>query len=432
MEPIANLAAEAHVIGAMLISDKAADRGFEALHSDHFYKLQHGLLFTAMEKMVALGLPLDGVAVSAFVKEQGIAVDAEVIEELALLVPTTSNVAHHAKLVRDCWVKRTLQASLLTLGTRLEELPADEAVAAYEESSIRLADQVADKHESIVDLATVIDEFERRMKSPSTYENGVPFAYPWFNEEPLKGGRLYVLGGYQADGKTAAMMQFAAAACEAGKHVGIASLEMSQQDLFDRWVSNRTGVSYKALRRGDVYPEDVAKVDTALEMMRGWRCHIIDDEQVTPAKLRRIQRGKKFDLLIIDHLHQMEWEDRKHLEQNVKQITGLSRHFDIPVLLLAQLTRAGDWKNPFPIPTMRSLRESGMIEALASHVWFVYRDRDEQHDIGKKGRFIVAKNRYGSTYSRAMYFDSNIIGFSETDPDEYEVVEEETREEVPF
>jgi len=60
-EPICNLDAEESVLGAMLLSDKAADRAFESLKWEHFYRLSHGELFKAMTVMVAKGLPLDGI-----------------------------------------------------------------------------------------------------------------------------------------------------------------------------------------------------------------------------------------------------------------------------------------------------------------------------------------------------------------------------------
>jgi len=44
-EPIWAEAAEEHVLGAALISNQAADRAFEALRPEHFYRLSHGNLF---------------------------------------------------------------------------------------------------------------------------------------------------------------------------------------------------------------------------------------------------------------------------------------------------------------------------------------------------------------------------------------------------
>jgi len=385
-----------------------------------------------METMVAEGRPLDAITVRSYISEHNVDVPLELVSELASLVPSTSNVAYHAKLVRDAWTKRTLSRSIWELDQKLPEMPASEAVAAYEESSIRLADLVEEKHESIVDLVDALDYFEKHLANPGDFEKGIPTPFS-FLDEPLKGGRLYVLGGYQGDGKTACAMQFAAEACKDGQHVGIASLEMSKSDLTERWIAGLAGVSYRGIQKGDLSPTQLAKVQATVKEMRPWKVTILDDSEMTPSKLRRIQRGKKFDLLIVDHLHEMHWEDRKHLEKNVRDITHLARHFDIPVLLLAQLTRAGDWKNPYPIPTAKSLRESGMIDALAAHVWFVYRERSPEHIQEHRGKFIVAKNRFGSTYAKAMYFDSNIIGFSETDPDDYTEVEEvKPVDDLPF
>jgi hypothetical protein len=70
-----------------------------------------------------------------------------------------------------------------------------------------------------------------------------------------------------------------------------------------------------------------------------------------PVAIRSDQRAGKYDLLIIDHLHRIRIKDRKHgreeLEENVRRITNISKEFNIPVLLLAQLSRE-EKRNPFP------------------------------------------------------------------------------------
>jgi replicative DNA helicase len=434
LEPIFNEDAETHVLAACLISDTAADRAMEALTPEHFYKLSHEHLFRTMELMTAEGRPLDAITVRSYISEHGIDVPLELVTELASLVPSTSNIAHHAKLVRDAWTKRELQSSIWGLNDKLVEMPANEAVAAYEEASIRLADMVEEKHDSIVDMVTALDYFDKHLANPSESVRGIKVPFSFLDE--MIGGRLYILGGYQGHGKTACAMQFAVPPLEDGKDVCIASLEMSEKDLMERWISGLSGVSYRGIQRGDLTVEQRARVDEVTEMMRGWKgkLTILDDEDMTPAKLRRIQRGKKFDLIIVDHLHEMQWNDRKHLEQNVHDLKNMARAFEIPVLLLAQLSRSGNFQNPYPIPTARLLRESGMIDAKAAHIWFVYRERDEDNQfIPHKAKFIVDKNRYGSTYSKQVWFDSNTIGFSETDPDDYELVEDDiAQESVPF
>jgi replicative DNA helicase len=77
------------------------------------------------------------------------------------------------------------------------------------------------------------------------------------------------------------------------------------------------------------------------------------------------------------------------------------------------LSRAGDYAKPFPVPSMRQLRETAMLEAMASAVWFVYRERDEQHVPTTRTQFIVAKNRYGKPGTESLWFNDATQAFEE-------------------
>jgi len=345
------------------------------------------------------------------------------VVELASLVPATANVLHYANLVRDAWVKRLVSRSLLEIGDNLETMSADEAVEALDRAALEIEESTAQKHERIIGIGDLVSAKRHAMENPPTVRAGVPTPFSFI--PPLVGGRLYVLGGYMGDGKSAAALQFASEACEAGEKVGFASVEMSKSDLFDRWAVQRTGLDYWRVKNPHLLDMRQREVlDEALSVMESWKAEVIDDEFLDPGSLRRYQRTGKYDLLLVDHLHMMRWKDRHDLENNIKAITKISREFDVPIILLAQLSRAGDYAKPFPVPSMRQLRETAMLEAMASAVWFVYRERDEQHVQTPRSQFIVAKNRYGKVGTEALYFHDATQAFEENHWESM-VVEEE-------
>jgi replicative DNA helicase len=81
---------------------------------------------------------------------------------------------------------------------------------------------------------------------------------------------------------------------------------------------------------------------------------------------------------------------------------------------------------------MRQLRETAMLEAEASAVWFVYRERDENHVQMNKSQFIIAKNRYGRVGTETMYFDDASQSFKEMDWEPVESEVEEVKDAFPF
>jgi replicative DNA helicase len=329
------------------------------------------------------------------------------------LTPASANVAHYIKLVHDAWVKRLVHEAALRLYTNVETMSAEEAVAALEESALNIATTTENKHDVFIDLKRALKEVEDRFDHPLPEGWGIPAPFTFL--EPLQGGRLYVLAAYSGDGKTVLGTQFASTAAMVGRKVGICSVEMSYSDLTNRWLQQRTGINQGAFRTGRV---PIDRIDTArdeMQQMSGWDVKIIDDEAMTTQAIRKYQRLGKFDLLIIDHLHRMRWKDRHDLEDNIRAITNVAREFEVPVLLLCQLARAGDHAKPFPVPSLRQLRETAMLEAEASSVWFVYRERDDNHLQTNDSKFIVAKNRYGKVGSEPLWFDEVSTAFTEDD-----------------
>lgn len=408
--------AEEQILGAMLMSNVAAEKAASELTADCFFHESHASMFEVMREMLDSGQPTDPVMVDAVMKERGISseVGGRVkLAELMALTPATANVGHYIKIVRDAWRKRLVLAEITRIQNEIETMSADEAVGALELAVMEIEQKAQDKHELVYDIKDLIEAKRWQMEHPEATKPGVPSPFSFLPD--LAGGRLYVLSGYMKDGKSRAAIQFAEAAARAGEKVGFASAEMSRQDLFDAWACQKTGLPHwKISKPWNLEPREQTRLHEVMEEMKDWKVQVIDDERIDPAKLRRYQRAGKYDLLVIDHLHRMSWRDRHHLDEGVKSITNIAREFEIPVILLAQMNRSSDISNPYPAPTMNRLKESSTIEAEASAVWFVYRHRDEHNLQTSRAQFIVAANRYGKVGVEEMYFDDASQSFQES------------------
>lgn len=407
------VAAEEHVLGAMMLSRKAAETAFERLRQEHFYRRSHGLVFSAAFALHLLGQPVEPLLLAEQLRRAGELEEAggeQRIRELAALVPATGNVAHYADLVADMWARRLLAKGLREAAQQTEDgLPAAEALEQAERKVLEVRERVGKGRRCVIPAGTAADWYAAKLANPTAESAGVKTPFRFIR--PLQPSRLYVLGGYQGDGKSAVAVQFLVSAASAGARVGFVSVEMSWHDLTDRFVSCH-GVPYAQAITGRVDPEHRPAADRAVEKLRGLPVEIIDDESVEPSALRRYQRVGRYNLLIIDHLHRFDWQERRELERHVRAITNLAREYEIPVLLLAQLHRRGD---EFPPPTMSSIRESGMIEAEAAQVAFVWRKRDERRLPTREALYLVAKNRFGPTGAFELYFDAERVRFTEAE-----------------
>ncbi len=101
-----------------------------------------------------------------------------------------------------------------------------------------------------------------------------------------------------------------------------------------------------------------------------------------------------------------------------RNLKGIARELNVPVLALSQLSRAVEQTKP-AIPKLSHLRESGSIEQDADVVLFIYRKSADRNyrpeDIPPDERFIseihIAKHRNGPTGIAKVFFDEQRASF---------------------
>ena len=147
-------------------------------------------------------------------------------------------------------------------------------------------------------------------------------------------------------------------------------------------------------------------------------------------KARRLKSEHGLGLIIIDYLQLMEsHRQTSNVENRVQEVAeisrnlkGIARELNIPVLALSQLSRAVEQSKP-AIPKLSHLRESGSIEQDADVVLFIYRKAADRgyrlEDIPPDERHIaeihIAKHRNGPTGQAKVYFDEARASFKNLD-----------------
>jgi replicative DNA helicase len=411
-----DLDAERYVLGAMMISPKAVAMAMEELEPEDFYYMSHGAVFETMRRMFVAGEPIELITLwDAISKNSTVKITRAKLAEIAYIVPAAGNAAHYARIVRE---KAELRAMARMLTERLRNLAeggSHEQLVALDASLLDLHEQLERGHNGTVSAAVGAEYLRSKIENPLPEETGVE--PPWSFLPRLIGGRLYVLGGYQADGKTAAACHFVHKAAQGGHRVAFVSMEMRWQDVMDRLLSILGVIPASLIARGNILSEHQGPAAVATSSMDSWQVDIIDDPHATTTAIRRYQKLGRYDFIVIDHLHRFATRAeyrRMDIEQIVQDLVNLARTEEIPVLLLAQLRRSTGGK-PYPRPTLADIRETAMIEAEAAVVWFLWRERDEKNLPTNDCEWITAKNRYGKTGDRKMFFDDTTLRLSQVD-----------------
>src|ERR1700747_500807 len=102
--PPQNLEAEQSVLGAILLENATINEALEVLRADDFYRQSHIEIFRTMTALSDPSHPIDAITMTEALRTRGKleAIGGPVyIGELARCVPTASNIAHYARIVRE-------------------------------------------------------------------------------------------------------------------------------------------------------------------------------------------------------------------------------------------------------------------------------------------------------------------------------------------
>lgn len=269
----------------------------------------------------------------------------------------------------------------------------------------------------------------------------------------LQNSDLLIMAARPSMGKTSlavnigfnAAKKYAETGGKEGGIVGFFSLEMSADQLATRILSDQSGISGDAIKKGNIRQDDFRKFAEASQVLSQIPFHIDD----TPAlsigavrqRARRLKRQHGLNLLIIDYLQLLSGNgSRQSTDSRVNEVSEITRglkaiakELNIPVIALSQLSRAVEQRED-KRPQLSDLRESGSIEQDADVVMFIYREEyylsRTEPDVGtekhlewqdRMGRAhnisetIVAKARHGPIGTVKLYFDPNLTRFSDLD-----------------
>ena len=258
------------------------------------------------------------------------------------------------------------------------------------------------------------DQFEALRSGDIGYSTGFP---KLDNLCRLQRSELTIIAARPSMGKTALALQLCenvgtglVQADEPGV-IAIFSAEMSGTQLFMRMVCAKTGISLHKVRAGQATDNEYHRMNEYRQTMRNSRLWIDDGGSPTTANMLADLAGLNEDipvkLVMFDFLElggdKMPNEDLR-LGQIAKNLKGIAKTLDIPVIGVSQLNRQVDGRTN-RMPGLADLRYSGMIEQVADVVITIMRpeyyiERGDMLDVPEEDKSGVAyvnvvKNRNG-------------------------------------
>jgi replicative DNA helicase len=431
--PPHNQEAEEAVLGSLMIDPEAILRVASFLSPEHFYIVKHAWIYEAMLRLQDRRDPIDLLTVSSELQAVGKLdeIGGEgYIAQLTNTVPTALNVEAYAHGVEQNAVRR----KMISAASDIARLAYDQTLDIQNviEKSEAAVFNVSEAHgeSGMVPMRKAVSDFFERIEYLHEHKDeplGIPTGFNDLDRLTggLQKGDLVIVAARPGVGKTSLMLGLGQhAAMKHRQRVAIFSLEMSNEQLVQRFAASETGIDSQRLRRGDLRDDEWGALTRVSMQMADLPMFLDDTPSLTPldlrVKSRRIYQEYGLDLIIVDYLQLMQGDSSSGRETNrVQEISYISRslkqiarELKVPLIAGSQLSRLVEQRSD-KRPMLSDLRESGSIEQDSDIVMFIYRDELYNADTEFKNvaEISVAKNRNGPTGKANLFFDSKLTTF---------------------
>jgi replicative DNA helicase len=375
-----NIEAECGVLGSIIIDPEAIVQVSDFLHPDDFYRDAHHTIYEVILQLYEEHEPADFITICDELERRNKLEEvggASYITSLINQVPTSGNVEFYGRIVeRTAILRRLIHAAGQIAAIAYEEGDADIALDKAEQ----LIFQISQRHarSDFSHMRDILAEYMNKLDQLHERHGSIVGVPTGFTDlDRLTGGLqksdLIVLAARPGIGKTSLAMSMAHnAALKYHNSVAFFSLEMSKDQLAQRLLSMDSGIDQQRLRTGRIEEEEWERIVYAMDTLSEANIWIDDTASITPlemrSKSRRIHAQHGIDLIIVDYLQLMQATiGGKRNENRVQEISeisrslkGLARELNIPVLALAQLSRAVESRQS-KVPQLSDLRESGCL-----------------------------------------------------------------------
>ena len=413
---------EEAVLSALLIEPASMMNVANILRVEHFYLETNQIIYRTLIELFAAGSKIDLRTVVMHMRKSAtleIVGGATAIAEISSKMSSSSNIEEHARILVEYGMKR----SLIELGSIIHHEAYEDTVDVFnviDKANLHLQDildhVISSKAEkNIKDIAlSVLRQQEARQNGQ---HSGLDSGYAIL-DSVLNGWQktdLVIVAARPGMGKTAFCAQSCVSIAERGIPTAIFSLEMSDMQLFERMAAGEAEIDSEKIKKGQLDTYEFERYMAACGKLSSIPLYIDDTPMMNVVELRaramRLKAKYGIKLIVIDYLQLIKGinDGNKNMNRDqelgliTRTLKGIAKELDIPVIALAQLSRAVEQRGGLKRPQLSDLRESGSIEQDADVVLFLYRPEyykitEDSDGISTHGlcEVIIAKHRNGS------------------------------------
>jgi replicative DNA helicase len=439
-----NFLAEKMILSCIIFNPEVLEVIRQHLIINAFYFKNHQELYKVLLQMEDNKLPIDIVTVTVFLQDNGLLSKIggiKVLLDLGNQSLTFSYLTEYIRIVKEKFLKRCL----IKFGYKIvnsgyiTNLSLENTLLKVEKELFTLTNEI--RRNKTVNTAQVLNELFSELKNKFLNPQlpGLPSGFSKLDEltQGFQKSDLIIIAGRPSMGKTALSLNMALNCIKISRlPILFCSLEMSKEQILYRLLSSETGINQMQLRSGKLTSNDWIKLNKVMRIISKLPFFIDDTSSLSTQEIRSkiktlILEQNQIGLVIIDYLQLMQGLNFKQtnrvqeLSQITRDLKGLAREFNVPIIALSQLSRNVDQRID-QRPILSDLRESGSIEQDADLILMLYGSKTvlqlnssslSTDNINKSAitELIIAKQRNGPTGTVKLEFNQDKIQFLESE-----------------
>jgi replicative DNA helicase len=441
-----NFLAEKMVLSCIIFNSEAIETTRQNLVVNAFYFKNHQQLYQALLKMDDENLSIDIVTLTIFLQNNGLLSKIggiKVLLDLGNQSLTFSYLNEYIRIIKEKFLRRCLIKfgyKVINAGY-VTNISFESSLAKIEKELFNLTNEV--RINKTVNTAEVLNELFSELKNKILNPQlpGLPSGFAKLDEltQGFQKSDLIIIAGRPSMGKTALSLNIALNCIKIKRlPVLFCSLEMSKEQILYRLLSSETEINQMKLRSGQLTQNDWIKLNKVMRIISKLPFFIDDTSTLSTQDIRSkiktiILEQNQLGLVIIDYIQLIRSLNGKQnnrvqeLSEITRDLKGLAREFNIPIIALSQLSRNVDNRiNQRPI--LSDLRESGSIEQDADLILMLSGSKIvsssnpisvsiNQPNHLSVTELIIAKQRNGPTGTIKLKLNKDKIEFSELELD---------------
>ena len=417
------------LLGSALLDNDIIDDIESSIREEYFYFGNHKTIYNKIIELYDANKCCDIVMLCDSLPSL-----AQSIAELTSCVSSSSNYKFYVKEIKNLYKERKYLDDITGINENKDNKTIDEVLAEADNAIMTLINDVSTVEEDTAHslcmwyVKYIDDNIKNRLNdSLIGYDSGFKDINSLLDGIPKD--VLWVIGARPSMGKTSMAEQLFYNLCSINVPSAFFSLEMKSTVIMSRIVSANTGIRLSLMRHGMITKQQLVQMQTFVTRMFTLPMVMVDtskrqigrDIDSICSKIRSLAKiGTK--VFFIDHLGfiscSTKFKRNEQVGEITKRLADLKNQLGITIILLCQLTRDTEGKEP----SLNTLKESGDIEQDADIVSFIHREREMEGSESVPAKFITEKNRDGRCGIVNLLFYPYITKFT----DEMKNVQETT------